>query len=253
MDSSELYRTLTLSGGFTVNYRGSTSPPCSGGIQTQVVGVYSGVCSFNVDSCVETDGGQLALTVSGDPICSSAVIPTCDFYPADCGGTLTPPTSGVTTTIVSQTVKQQSVDVPCDPSFNFLETAAADGMIVLSDLDTATDAIARLLAGSGGTWSAWAVPADGTFCTSEWGVNDIPGGFTYQEAQFRYGATGLMPSTSYTLTLDVYQSVHGAGLFTMIGTISSSFTTDGSGNATITGDVPIAQGYDTYVTNPVVT
>ena len=237
-----------MSGGFVVNYRNNVG--CTGAILETVTGVYSGSCLYDPTTCANTDTGQLGITtVSG--FCPPSTIPTCDFVNSfTCGGTLIPPLGGVTTTIISQTQKQQTVGTSCGGPSGSIETASANGVITLSDLDLPADAIARLIAVS--PWSTWVNPAPG-FCTSSWGINDIPGGFTYIEAQFQYNAIGLLPSHSYTLTLDVYQSVFGMGSFTMIGTITASFTTDASGNATVTGNVPITQGYDTYVTNPVVT
>lgn len=247
--SSTFYRTLTLSGGWSVNIY-TTAAGCTGDIDCIIAGSYSGVCSYNVDTCDRTDAGQLAINVSGDhpeDCCDNATVPTCDLINYNCGGITVPPDSAIELVTMSDTVKQQSIITPC--VMGFIETTAATGTITLSDQDTAADAIARLIAMS--SWSSWADPSPG-FCTSSWEIPTFGPGFNYTEAQFRYTATGLTPSMMYTLTLDVYQSVYGMMSYTMIGTISSSFMTDSMGNATITGDVPITQGYDTYVTNPVV-
>ena len=247
IDSTNLYRTLTLSGGFTTEIRGG--PDCTGPVSFTATGTYSGTCLFNVDTCAETDTGKLS--ISGGGLCADFDTACCDLISVMCGGWELPAVSTIDLTVLSDTQKQQSVGAnPCYGGQN--KTTAADGLITLSDLDTPADAIARLLAGAGGTWSSWADPSPG-HCQSSWEIPSFFPGFFYIEAQFKYGATGLTPSTGYTLTLDVYQSLYGMGSYTMIGTISSGFTTDGSGNATVTGNVPITQGYDTYVNNPVVT
>lgn len=74
----------------------------------------------------------------------------------------------------------------------------------------------------------------------------------YQEAQFEYTVTGLSASTNYTLTFDVYESLYSASAYSITGTISANFTSNVAGGATISGDVPITKGYDTYICNPVV-
>ncbi|MBS0328214.1 MAG: hypothetical protein JSR30_00045 [Proteobacteria bacterium] len=118
----------------------------------------------------------------------------------------------------------------------------------MSDEDTDDDARLRLIAGS--TWSGW---ASGTMCLSHWQQRTSGYSFEYVEGQFQVIVSNYTPSTTYTLTVDVYERVYGTGSYTLVGQMMTSVTTDSSGNATVVGDVPMNEGYDKYVSNPVLT
>lgn len=241
---------------------------------------YSGEIDFCLyDACGGTVVGVWKVTWSGalvyTPTSTDCGTPS-DTFAEDwfgnsattCADAATTPQSstsfcGTYTDIASGTQKYIRGDTICCDNGPGSRSTVATGYLLqeLTDEDTEADAIARLLAGAGGTWSAWGPGSGGICALSRYELRTCGGfppsppspTFQYQEAQFKYAATGLLPSTGYTLTLDVYQSVFGMGSYSNIGTISAGFTTDGSGNKTITGNVPITEGYDTYVSNPVVT
>lgn len=207
-------------------------------LQCTLSGVYGGFClnEFEDGDCSQTDD-RGTLDCDNDYECAAPMqIQFCDISAAFVG---------TVADVDSDTVQTLRLLSPGSCYDNVKPTAAA-GTATLSLPDTEDDAIARLIDDS--DWNSW---SDAESCMSRWQIRDYTD-FDYEEAQFRYSVTGLAPSTSYTLTLDMEESPYDAGTFSPAGTISASFTTDGSGNATISGDVPITRGYDTRVSNPVV-
>ena len=116
----------------------------------------------------------------------------------------------------------------------------------LSDEDTEANAITRLLAGGGGTWSSWAVPGGGT-CAASYEQQTTLFTFGYTEAQFRVSITGLSASTAYHIAVKIYRKPYGSGSYTFVSTNIYGFTTDGAGAYQFSDDVPILKGYDTAV------
>lgn len=192
---------------------------------------------------------------------------TSDCFPNTCAlGSITnftPPEdwsnfAGVTSTF-SATVWSQ------DGNGNCYATAAcsagfgiADGTRTqtLSDEDTNDDAIARLLAGSGGTWGSWIVQgATGctgsppSCCLARYQERTSGFSFIYQESQFRVTASGLDPSTSYNARVEIYRRTYGSGSYALYQTMIVSDTTDGSGNFSADGDVPNDEGFESYAAN----
>jgi hypothetical protein len=68
----------------------------------------------------------------------------------------------------------------------------------------------------------------------------------YQEAQWRLVFTGLAASTAYAVQVKMYRRTYGTGGYTLYQTQTAQGTSDGSGNLTLSGDVPNAYGYETY-------
>lgn len=248
----KFYRTRTLAGSWRDDHY--VNGDCTGGLLCYVIGTYGGYCTQDPVTCEWTYLGTLDMTGDCDSPASfpngSWPDPVCDIGAGLMGYSQEMfPVGGALQSVSALIQEQYLFDAGCQTGGR--KTVSTSATITLSDEDTPADAIVRLLALS--SWSAWADPSPG-FCTSSWEEFPMfPGGFNYTEAQFRYSATGLTPSTSYTLTLDVYESLYGMGSYSMVGTVTAGFTTDGSGNAIITGNVPITLGYDTYVANPVVT
>lgn len=78
--------------------------------------------------------------------------------------------------------------------------------------------------------------------------------FGYQESQFKLVMTLLDPSTNYVVTVQVYRRLQGSSdPWVLLLDSPFGFTTDGSGNYTITDqDVPNLEGYETYACCPFV-
>lgn len=125
---------------------------------------------------------------------------------------------------------------------------------VLSDEDAESDAITRLLAGAGGTWSSYTTVGDGsggtcinsTCCLAQYEQRTSSFSFNYHEAGFRVTKTGLTPSTSYNAYVSLWRRVYGVGSYTHYSTLVIGGTTDGSGNFSVTGTVTNTEGYQTY-------
>jgi hypothetical protein len=125
----------------------------------------------------------------------------------------------------------------------------------LTDEDTETDAISRLLAGAGGTWSSWTVTGNGSggtcipssCCLSRYEQRTTGFGFVYQEAQFQINQTGLVANTPYNVSVDLWRRAFGTGSFAFWKTITVAGTTDSSGVLFIDQQsVPIDVGFETY-------
>ncbi len=112
----------------------------------------------------------------------------------------------------------------------------------LSNPDTESNAIARLLASS--TWTDWAILSE---CASIWSIN-TSGFFAYLKAQWRVRKTGLLPNRYYDLTIVYYRKLTTESEWTVYQTTVYEEFTDSSGNATFTDDIPMAQGYATKAT-----
>ena len=214
-----------------------------------LTGTYSGSCTYDATTCLKGGGGQVEWTGFSTPETENI----CAFGDSVIGAEGTFLESGTPTT------DNLSVMAGCfdilypDPSTTYeAQSVSSSAVATLTNEDTETDAITRVLAANPyGGWTPDMPPM--MTCLSRWEIRTMGFDFIYEESQFMYVVTGLAPSTSYTLTLDVYESLFGMSSFSMTGTISAGFMSDSSGNATITGNFPITRGYDTYLDNPVVT
>lgn len=118
----------------------------------------------------------------------------------------------------------------------------------LSEEDTENDAKDRLMAAS--SWSEWREPSylctQPACCLAQY--QDRGDGFTfnYQEAQWKVVRTGLTPSTTYIVKVQIWRREYGVGDFIKYATLEESVSTDGAGNLEKTGDVPNDLGYESY-------
>jgi hypothetical protein len=157
----------------------------------------------------------------------------------------------------------RSIDLPaqiewepsgsCFISGNGLTISSGTKSVALSVEDTEANAITRLLAGAGGTWSAW-LASGGVGCTgtpptcllARWEQRTSGFTFVYQEAEYRLQYTGLTPSQGYAVEVKYYRRVFGSGSYTLYYSEFQIGAADGSGNLTLTGTVPNDVGYETY-------
>ena len=112
----------------------------------------------------------------------------------------------------------------------------------LSIEDTESDALSRLLAGPGGTWSSYS----GGPCVAGYEIRTSGFSFHYNEARWRAQATGLTPGTNYTTYIQYWRRPYGTGSYTLFQTVIVYGTADGTGLLSIDGDVPNDKGYETY-------
>jgi hypothetical protein len=125
----------------------------------------------------------------------------------------------------------------------------------LSDEDTETDAIGRLLAGAGGVWGSWNPVGDGTggtclpsaCCLTSYQIRTSGDSFAYEEAQWKAEWASLQPSPMYFTQLHVMRRVYGINPYVAYQTMLISGTSDALGNLELIVDVPNLRGYDTYL------
>jgi hypothetical protein len=114
--------------------------------------------------------------------------------------------------------------------------------------DTESDAIARFQAGTSfGSWLEVGVDCSvPDCCLAQYEPRTSGFSFVYADAQYRVTASGLLANTNYEARVKIYRRTYGSGSYTLYQTAIVSGTTDGSGNFSVTGDVPNDRGYDTY-------
>ncbi len=169
----------------------------------------------------------------------------------DCSANLTAGTQvGVTQT---QTSQARYVIGQCILSGSVYSQVTTSLKINLSDEDLETDAIARLLAGAGGTWGAWTAPGSlgctgspASCCLAEYEQRTSAFSFAYDESQARVQVSGLANGMPYYTKFGIYRSVHGANTYSLYQTQVVGANADITGTFTATIDVPNDEGYDTY-------
>lgn len=255
------YRTQTLgqvaAGGYgKCNY---PTPVCSGITDgNQDWRTISGTYKYSQTTCAETNTQEMTvLQYHGVPaVCLPQGSPTTTPLNHQVGVL---PSFGVV-----------EMDVPHAANFVTRTTFLWDGdgycfgqqgesgnlIILLSDEDTETDAIARAI----DAWTGWTVTGDGSgvpatcfpwvccLATTELRVSGFS--FLYQSAQYRivnYPST-LLPSTNYTISVLIYRKIRGsADPFVLYQTLTFPVTTDALGDfPSFDGNVPNDPGFDTY-------
>lgn len=205
---------------------------------------YSGHCDYDAATCALTVGGQVARTGT----CPNNTNPICDLLVNQEG------IGYVGDVLVStQTVQTLTNDKACYHAFPSVRCLTDGATATLSIEDTETAAIARLLAGAGGTWGAWitsgAAGCTGTppsCCLARFEQRTTLFTFVYQESQWRITDTGLTPSTLYYGYVQIYRRTFGTGSYVLYKTLTVSGTTDGAGALDIHDDVENTEGYETY-------
>lgn len=224
--------------------------PCSS-LALDCVHALSGGCHYSAaDGSVTIDNGLRTTTGPSDPsYCTPGT------YPLSCGGGMPGPLCtgydcGTITETTATLIVRTGTEVCawCGDAYAD-HSVTGSNSVILSIEDTEANAISRLLSGMGGVWSGYAAGSS-TTCLADWQQRTTGFSFAYQESQFQIEKTGLLPDTSYAVTVDVMRQVFGTGSFELYQTITVAGETDGSGNLTISDqDVPNLVGYETYVTN----
>lgn len=267
------YRTETVSGSFfqcdaDPTLPGQTPASCAGPKITVSHRDYSGAGSYNALTGVLTNNQLDAFYKTANSIvqsCASAGafqnnetfgFPFSPRGGVSCSGANGAPPSSLTPTAASYTycgncVSQSSTDY---------RVCSGTVSTALTDQDLESDAITRLLAGGGGTWSSYTTVGNGsggtcinsTCCLAKYEQRTTLFTFAYQEAGVRVQQTGLTPSTSYHAYVELYRRPYGSGSFTHYSTLVLTATTDGSGNFTVDGTVTNTEGYETYAASATV-
>lgn len=210
---------------------------------------------FPVVTCTYAGWGQYdaatgLFSFGGDNECNGSVTSTgagCTPFASAC-------LDSASTTQTTNTTT--STGACCLAAGLHLKSTGGSLVNTLSEEDTEADAIARLLAGAGGAWGAWNETGDGSHgtclpqdcCKAQWQVRTTSTfTFAYNEDQFRcvdYPGT-LLPSTNYTVKVEIWRRPGGVGPFVLYQTLEFSISTDGSGDfAQFDGDVPNARGFE---------
>lgn len=123
-----------------------------------------------------------------------------------------------------------------------ISTTAKD---TLSAEDTEAAAIGRLEAAA--SWTAWG--ATSTSVVAEYGARTSTFTFVWAKGEWRAVETGLSASTLYQCSAYFYKRAQGSSdAWTLHSNATNQQTTDGSGNATFSGDFPTpVRGFEIYV------
>lgn len=110
----------------------------------------------------------------------------------------------------------------------------------LTEEDTETDAIQRFLVAN-------PTGAFGPSVENAYYEERVSGySFAYSDAQFRVQLTGFSAFSDLAVDVPVYRRAYGSGdPFELYSVFEFLATTDGGGNATIIGDIPNSQGFET--------
>lgn len=230
------YRTKTLSGNIVADKYsdgGCTLYQCTETLS------YSGSCVYDANYCNLTSNATE--TVTG---CRSAANACCDIGTGDNLGTLF--ASNVNATAVVLSYSGNVCTTLATGNWKAVSTTAQEALTVE---DTEAQAIVRVIADF--PWGSWSSSPMNT-CDSHYESRSSGFTFDYREGQWRVTVSGATPSANYTLSLEAWRSLYSLGSYTLYAYVNTAFSTDGSGGAVITGDVPITLGYDTYVANPII-
>lgn len=233
------YRTLSQGGSYTFVYYTDLTCTTRDMGKDNTTCTWAGTCTYDNATCTLTSGGTQN--------CGGGPVTNC----GNLGGDFQPNSDDVTT---NATTVQAFVTNTCRLGGGTQgRYEVASQFATLSDEDTSEDAIDRLLAGAGGTWSAWLVPGGGSCagsppacCVAAWEERTVDFDFVYGEAQFRVIASGLLPSTTYNARVDIQRKPYGTGSYALFQTLIISGTTDGAGNFQEDGDVPSEEGFESY-------
>lgn len=242
IESGKLYRTVTWSGGFTVQY--SNDGDCATTEATSSVS-YSGTSTRNFDGVTST--GTVTGSMDGEVFAEME---------ATSPGLLLP--SGLPLDMVStqtETTDSWSGTGECYPTGGGLYPngrALGTATATLSNVCTEEAAIAWAQEQVPG-WSIWeSVEMDASwdyYHKSEYQASTpgVEGGYVWQRMKFRRTKGGFTPGASYVCTMEAYRAVAETFGFALYATIEETLTADASGTLVWEDEVPFARGYSTWI------
>lgn len=252
------YRDMSVSGYWaTCDYSGFG---CTGHVDANRM-EYAGTCNYSATTGSATNTFNRKYGVNTDcntpPTTSAYDNPLCERpYTPDTGSNGDYPSIATITTsgLTRKWDYENGTWAPCTQAGGVYRTWHGEVDWVLSTEDTEADAIARLVAGT--SWGSWLTVGGGcslpACCLANYEPRTAGFSFAYQEAQLRVTASGLTPSTNYDAVVPIYRRTYGSGSYAVYELLIVSGTTDGSGNFSVTTDVPNARGYDSYAGSPIV-
>lgn len=239
--SGKLYRTVTWSGGFTVQY--SNDGDCATTEATSSVS-YSGTSTRNFDSgSTGTVTGSMDGEVFAEMEATSPGLLLPSGLPLDMVSTQTE-----TTDSWAGSGECYSTGGGIYPNGRAVGTATA----TLSNVCTEEAAIAWAQEQTPG-WSAWEVfPMDAFWdyaFRSEYQASTpgVEGGYVWGRMKFRRTKGGFTPGASYVCTMEAYRAVAETYDFALYATLEGTLTADASGTLVWEGEVPFARGYSTWL------
>lgn len=223
---------------------------------------YSGSSKFDpAIDCLEP------VTLTGLRTASSCTSFLCVSEHSVCGGTTT---SAITSAFTSDafldtylsvkettaTMISQHTPYDCSAGLGAAAKGGSERYEQLQAEDTEEDALLRLTSSPEFTWSDWQIVLDGTggtcknpeCCESRYEIR-TDRTFEYREAEFRGTQSGLTPGQEVDLTIRVYRKPYvSAGPFVIFADLEyDDVPADVDGKAIVTGTVPIAEGFRTFV------
>lgn len=236
------YRIQTIDGGWCDNDRAGS---CFGDTLNADRQNYSGSYIYSPDDCSQQN--NQASVYGHDP---SGVL-ECDEVPqfptTQPAKNFVPTETFYATLTETSTKRTWAYDHDCNEQGpGVWRTIRGTVTSELSDEDTESAAITRLLAGPEGTWGPY-LAGTPTSCLASWEIRD-DFDFEYQEAQFMISKSGLRPGKLYLFKADVFRSPSGEDDFVKVDTLHFSGRADQSGNfQQVDIGVPIERGFDTYI------
>lgn len=242
--SGKLYRTVTWSGGFTIQY--SPDGDCAT-IETTSTVSYSGTSTRDFDGTTAT--GTLTGSKDGNVFAEMnatapwLVLPS--DLPDDMVSTQTETTDSWSGTGECYTVAGGGGTYP-------MGKANGTGTATISNVCTEADAIAWQAEQAPG-WSDWLEasmdPVVDYVAISiyEASVPGVESGYAWGRMKYRRTKGGFTPGAKYVCTMEVYRAPATTYDFELFATLEETLTADASGTLVMEGETPFARGYSTWV------
>ncbi len=219
---------------------------CVDSTRCLITATYSGACDWspgaNVNCVLKSNGSELYTIVpsanfpctGGNTLANVCTIANLGYFDY----ILTPTTRSVDYSAIANLCSNSQAG---HGSLNHDTPATAKE--TLSNPDTEANAISRFFAvfPNFGSW------ASSVKCQSNYEArtNTV---FAYREAQWMVNVAAAN-TTNYTLSLEVWRAPYSFTNYALFAYANTSFATNGTGFASVTGNVAITLGYTTYVSN----
>jgi len=236
--------------------RCSRNTNCAGSIQGSDSFIGNEVCTYNSTTAALTSTGSTVTRQTFGSCPATSIISTaaanCSRSSLDSGGFWNYTTQNATSKITEAGA--------CGINESgYYSTPTGGETLTLTSEDTETNAVTRLLAGSGGTWGSFTTVGDGTSgtclntvcCNAKQQTRTTGFTFNYTESSWRVNRSGLTASTTYTIKVTYYRRTYGdTGAGSAFAEYTGTASTDGAGVLLTTAvNVPLASGFETYAGN----